>query len=221
MFTIEGFDFCSQHPSDRWSYWGPGPSVESIKRNAHGRTDPKWRAYIYTYIYAGISYLEINSRLFYLEMGVFLSLQMFLILFSFEGIPISRNWDSTTLQGVGEVLQPKQEDSEDLRHQGPAATFFIVEAKRYDKFARKSGSPMGLVPRSTQKYDGLFHWRSNGLGIPWVPAVSGSYVLVHLKSSVSTMNRNSRLKFPILRLGLNILHDHIETQEVISPPVDG
>jgi hypothetical protein len=80
---------------------------------------------------------------------------------------------------------------------------------------------MGLVPRSTQKYDGLFHWKSNGLEIPWVPAVSGSYVLVHLKSSVSTMNRNSRLKFPILRLGLNILHDHIETQEVISPLVDG
>jgi hypothetical protein len=27
--------------------------------------------YIYVYIYAGISYLEINSRLFYLEMGGF------------------------------------------------------------------------------------------------------------------------------------------------------
>lgn len=36
---------------------------------------------------------------------------------------------------------------------------------------------------------------------------------------VSTMNRNSRLKFPILRLGLNILHDQIETQDVFSPLV--
>ena len=70
-----------------------------------------------------------------------------------------------------------------------------------------------------EKYDGLVHWKKQWIG----DSLGSCRVWICVGTSemfrISTMNRNSRLKFPILRLGLNILHDQIETQDVFSPLV--